>query len=96
MPGFRLTKAASRDLLGIGRYTRERWGEEQCRRYLASLDGRFHALARHPRSGRACDKLRPGYWFFPEGKHVIFYRMGEEGVEVIRILHERMLPTLHL
>jgi len=96
MSGFRLTKAAVRDLLAIGRFTRERWGDEQCRDYLTSLDARFHALAKRPRSGRACDDLRAGYWRFREDKHVIFYRITETGVDVVRVLHERMLPERHL
>jgi plasmid stabilization system protein ParE len=33
---------------------------------------------------------------FHEGKHVIFYRVSKQGtVEIIRVLHERMLPDLH-
>lgn len=30
MPGFRLTKAAKADMLGIGRYTRHRWAANKC------------------------------------------------------------------
>ena len=64
------------DLLGIGRYTLERWGEVQCRRYLTELDARFHALAKSPEAGRTCDEIRAGYRCYREGKHVIFYRLG--------------------
>jgi toxin ParE1/3/4 len=97
MSEFRLTNAAEADLLGIGRYTRERWGEAQCRRYLTQLDERFHMLADNPALGTASDDIRPGYRRFPEGSHVIFYRSVESGlVEIVRVLHERMLPENHL
>ncbi len=34
---------------------------------------------------------------FPQGSHIIFYRLAAEGiVEIIRILHKRMLPEGHL
>lgn len=96
MGGFRLSKAAQGDLLAIGRYARERWGDERCRRYLAALDARFRALARTPEAGRVCGEIRPGYRCAREGKHVVFYRITDAGVEIVRILHERMLPKRHL
>ena len=93
---FRITRAAYRDLLEIGRYTRERWGDEQRRRYLTQLDSCFKRLAKDPRSGRACDEIRPGYWRHRQGRHVVFYEVTGKMVVIVRILHERMLPTLHL
>jgi plasmid stabilization system protein ParE len=29
-------------------------------------------------------------------KHVVFYRLRPYGIRVIAVLHERMLPELHL
>lgn len=96
MARFKLTRAALRDLLEIGRFTQERWGDPQARRYLTQLDARFRSLARTPASGRRCDEIRPGYWRYHEGRHVIFYRVASKSVEIVRILHERMLPKRHL
>ncbi|MEO8905764.1 MAG: hypothetical protein ABI488_24770 [Polyangiaceae bacterium] len=31
-----------------------------------------------------------------QGKHVVFYRLRPYGIRIIAILHERMLPDLHL
>ncbi len=42
MPAFRLSKAAKADMLGIGRYTRQRWGRDQMRRYVGGIDARFN------------------------------------------------------
>jgi toxin ParE1/3/4 len=97
MARFRVTKAAERDLVDIGRYTQEEWGEVQGRRYLRRLDARFRRLAQKPHQGRRCDEVRAGYWRYHEAKHVIFYRIAKDHiVEIIRVLHERMLPELHL
>lgn len=94
---FRITRAAVRDLVEIGRYTTERWGATQGQRYLTQLNSRFEALAQQPELGRRCDEIRSGYWRIQEGKHVIFYRLGfTNTLEIIRVLHERMLPDNHL
>lgn len=34
--------------------------------------------------------VRPGYRKALSGRHVLFYRQGAQGVEVVRILHQRM------
>jgi toxin ParE1/3/4 len=64
--------------------------------YLARLDACFHLLAREPHRGRVCDDIRPGYRKYHVGRHLIFYRESPEGVEVIRILHDRMDIEAHL
>lgn len=96
MPGFRLTKAAKADMLGIGRYTRHRWGRDQMRRYVGGIDARFHDLASQPELGRVYLELPP-YRRLMCGKHALFYRVTEDAtVLVVRVLHVRMLPELHL
>jgi len=96
MPLFRLTERAKTDLRAIGRYTQATWGREQRNRYLARLDASFHLLAQEPRRGRACDEIRPRYRTYHVGRHLIFYRESPDGVEIIRILHDRMDIETHL
>lgn len=96
MARFTLTKAAKRDLVEIARYTLEQWGDEQRVRYLTQLDARMHSIARYPERGLPSDHLKPGYWRVAEGRHVIFYRVVGRRVEIVRILHDRMLPKRHL
>ena len=59
-------------------------------RYLKNLDASFHLLAEEPQRGKACDDIRPGYRKYHVGRHLIFYRQSTEGLEIIRILHDRM------
>jgi len=87
---FRLTKKAIDDLKKIGRYTQENWGKGQTNKYLSNLDACFHAIVREPEIGKACDFIRPGYRKYHVGRHLIFYRLHSDYIEIIRILHDRM------
>jgi len=91
MAGFILTGKAKEDLKDIARITQKRWGKEQRNKYLQILDNSFHTLAINPSMGRECREIRVGYYKFPTGCHIIFYRriIGQP-IEIVRILHERM------
>lgn len=93
---FRLTELAKQDLRSIGRFTEATWGREQRNRYLAKLDTCFQLLAQEPQRGKACDDIRPGYRKYHVGRHLIFYRQSSKGIEIIRILHNRMDIEVHL
>ena len=93
---FRLTARARLDLLGIGRYTAERWGKAQRDRYLAALDGRFRWLAENPRRGRARPEIGRDVYSFPEGAHLVFYMVRETGIEIVGIPHQAMDYVTHL
>ncbi|TWS22632.1 type II toxin-antitoxin system RelE/ParE family toxin [Tsukamurella sputi] len=41
-------------------------------------------------------EIRDGYRRYTVGSHLIFYRARSEGVDVVRVLHQRMDPTRHL
>ncbi|HBC08964.1 MAG TPA: hypothetical protein DC046_15500 [Rhodospirillaceae bacterium] len=92
MAVIRLTPRAGRDLGEIWDYTANRWGMAQAETYLRSLQSALEFLAAEPERGQACDDIRPGYRRQPTGSHVIFYKMSEtaDGIDVIRILHQRM------
>ena len=95
MASYRYTRRAEADLLAIGAYTLERWGEDQAFRYLEELEACCQTLAESPLAGRACDEISPGLHRMEVGRHVIFYRRRKRGILVVRILHERMLPERH-
>ena len=56
----------------------------------------FGELANSSKLAISCDHIRVGYRFCREGKHVVYFKMTVYGIAIIRILHERMLPSLHL
>ena len=91
MPKFSLTEKAKDDLKKIARFTEKRWGKEQRNTYLKSLDSCFHQLGENPAMGRSCDEIKSGYYKFPTGSHVVYYRSKtEKQIEVVRVLHESM------
>lgn len=96
MTGYRLTPAAQRDLSGIWAYSEERWGVSQAEKYLLEIRAAIERLADDPHRGRACDEIREGYRRYGIGSHLIFYVEGSVGVDVVRILHQRMDPTRNL
>jgi len=97
MPNFSLTEAAKSDLKNIARFTQKRWGREQRNHYLKTLDDCFHQLSSNPAMGKVCDEIRPGYYKFPTGSHVVYYRnKSNEQIEIVRILHENMDVNIQL
>ncbi|KHK97144.1 plasmid stabilization protein ParE [Microbacterium mangrovi] len=96
MGSYRLTPAARRDLSSIWDFTAERWDEQQAETYVLEIGDAVQRAADRPTRGRAVDDIRPGYRRYAIGSHVIFFVEREHGVDVIRILHQRMDPTRHL
>ena len=93
---FKLTPAALDDFRAIGEYTLARWNEVQCDKYLDQLDSRFYWLAENPKLGYCRDEIKPGYYSYPEGSHVIYYRIQPDFIEIIAILHGHMDPKRHI
>ncbi len=92
MPQYRLSKLARLDLIEIGDYTLDHWGEDQAIGYLDSLERCFYLIAANPEIGHRCDRVRKGYRRIEHEKHVVFYRADSDGVFIVRILHQRILP----
>ena len=91
MANFTLTETAKNDLKDIARFTQKRWGVEQRNKYLKIMDDSFHQLASNPATGRVCNEIKIGYYKFPIGSHMIFYRKkGGLKIQIVRILHKSM------
>lgn len=92
---YRLTRAADADIEQIGRYSAEQWGFEQAEAYVLSLHQTFEQLADFPSTGRDASDVRPGMFRLEHESHVVFYRQEPDGVLVVRVLHQRMMPRKH-
>ncbi len=53
-------------------------------------------MAKRPSLGRKCTEVRRGYRMYPSGSHVLFYRHTADGIDIVRILHERMDYERHI
>ena len=96
MAEYRLTPAAVRDLQGIWRNTRRKWGLQQALLYTDRLVAAFAGIAEAPLSAPACDHIRAGYRRRLIQRHVIYFRLADDGVAIVRILHGRMDVSRHL
>ncbi len=92
-----LSPRARAELSRIWDDSAERWGSDQADAYIRLLAGSFDRLADGSAPGRNADEIRKGYFRLSVGSHVLFYRLGVDGgIEVIRILHQRMDFKRHL
>lgn len=83
---YRLSKLAEEDLLGIAEYGDEHFGIAQSDRYRDQLKQRFSVLAEQPYLYQSVEHIQPGYRRSVCGKHSIYYRIDEQGVEIMRVL----------
>ncbi len=90
MKSYRLRPRALRDLDEIWDFTAANRSPAQAETYLRQIQQALQILAADPGIGVSCEEIRAGYRKFPAGSHVIFYRRADGGVEIIRILHQRM------
>ena len=91
MKPFELTNKAKADLRGIAVFMEERWGKEQRNLYIRQFDDAFCMLADAPLAGKVCDYIRSGYRKFPQGSHIIYYKVSsKQTIEIVRILHKSM------
>lgn len=90
------TRDAERDVDHIAEYTVAQWGEEQCAQYIDLLEQTCEVIIpQNARYGRPVPQ-RPQLQRWRCERHVVYYRRVRGGIEIVRILHERMLPLNHL
>jgi len=89
---YRISKEALNDLEKIWLYTFETWSLKQADYYFDLLMNEIEYLSANPNSGRDYNKIRKGYFRSRVKSHFIFYKINlkDEGIEIIRILHQQM------
>ncbi len=90
MGTYRVTPRAVEDIKSIGRYSLKQWGREQRDKYLRNLEKRFSWLADNPYLGEHCPEIEEGYYFYPQGAHLVFYLICDDGIDIIGVPHKRM------
>lgn len=92
MSAYSVARSAESDLKSIVRYTMKTWGRAQTEIYKQGLRDCFELIAGNSSIGRRCDFIRPGLRRFEHGKHVIFYVLQTGEVQIVRVLHQQMIP----
>ena len=103
MAQVRRSPLARADLKEVLAYTHGKWGAEQAGRYATLIDEAVDAIRKAPHLGRPRFGVRSGILAHHIGRtgrkasHLLYYRIDPNGdIEIVRFLHERMDPGLHL
>ncbi|MGA9796217.1 MAG: type II toxin-antitoxin system RelE/ParE family toxin [Rhizomicrobium sp.] len=91
-----LSPRARTDLDEIWEYTADKWNAEQADNYIREIWKTIELIGDRPGIGRSCDEIRQGYFKFPVGSHVMFYKKAQMHITVVRIVHRRMDFDSHL
>ena len=95
-PRFFIHEKADSDLEEIFDYSLENFGFARAVRYIKDIEAMFAELAEDPRKGTLFDPQLSYCLHKRVQSHVIYYAPCENGIEIFRVLHERMLPAIHL
>lgn len=88
--GFILSPAALLDIRAISEYTLKTWGEEQERIYLESIWQQMEIIKSNPFAMRIRTDLPSNCRSARVGKHVIFFKVNCDSIEIVRVLHAAM------
>jgi len=84
------------DLLEIWLYTFNQWGEDKADDYLDDPGTEIELLANQPQMSRQRHEFKPPVRIHHHAHHLIVYTALDDGVHLIRILHEEMDVTSQL
>jgi len=88
----RYTEFADSDLSSIYIYTYQTWGASQAQSYTDAIKEAIARIAEKPERPETKDRsgLYPGCRSYLMKRHLIFYRVVGEHLEIMRILHGGM------
>lgn len=82
-----LSKAADADLEDIFDYTVEEFNLDQAVSYVSGFDEVFETISHNPEIGKERSEIREELRSFTKDKHLIFYRVLDDYVRIVRVLH---------
>ena len=91
-----LSEAAARDIEDILGQSLLDSGPLQAEKYYESLKHCLELLGEHPGMGTIAENVRAGYRRFPHESHVVFSRVSQRGILVVRVLHKRTDVSQHI
>ncbi len=87
---IRLTQAAEQHIEDIWLYTLNEWSEVQASHYVSMIEQGITQLLDNPYIGKARSEIKKDLRSLQIQKHLIFYRVGPEYIDIIGIFHSRM------
>ena len=87
--GYFLSKEADVDLEEIFDYTQSHFNLDQAILYLSDFDDLFNQLVQNPELGKSRSEIKEGLRSIAKNSHIVFYRIDNERIRIVRILHGR-------
>ncbi len=85
-----ISKKAISDLEEIWLYTADKWSIEQADRYYNLIFDETAFICKSPKTGKQMEEIRKNYRAAKVKSHLIFYKVENDIVQIVRILHECM------
>lgn len=85
-----LSERAKSDYKKIQRYTKNSYGKEQVLKYASMLKECLEKIKNNPMLGHFRPDIPQTYKAFGAGEHIIVYRLEDQTVYVVAILHGSM------
>ena len=96
MNKYTLSNKAEEDISVIYDYSANIHGVTQAEAYLVALHEALVILAENPSIGTSAEDIRKNYLQLPVHRHMVFYKKVDDGIFVIRVLHQQMKYSMHL
>ena len=87
---------AEADIEDCADYTIGGWGHEQARMYVGELRRAIESLATTASRYPLFDDVHPGLRHKRSAMHHIYYRVFDDRVEILKVIHVQRDPGLHL
>lgn len=85
-----LSPKAYEDLELIYEHTLSKWGFKQAEKYIDLIYGAMREIERYPNIGVVYKTPLFTYRKLVVGNHILYYRLENDNLFVIRVLHSRM------
>ncbi len=83
---FRISRRADADMDARWEYV-ARHSPAAANRWIQMVRDKFRFLSKHPETGELCPELGAGVRRFAAGNHGIYYRLHEDHLEIVRVVH---------
>lgn len=82
-----LSQQSQEDIETIYEFGLHQFGTSQALDYLIELRDHFELLATNPEIGKRRNEIKHGLYSLPYASHIIFYRILENQIRIVRVLH---------
>ena len=87
MSKYVLAQEAENDIEEIFDFGESKFGKAQAITYLIQMEEYFVLLAENPGIGKKRNEIKEGLFSLPYVSHIIFYRILENHIRIVRVLY---------